>query len=168
MGKVRDHLVTIFPFPVTQEQVFAAHYVSPFMSVKWLYGLGLDNSEHGLRDAKVQQLINSDTQHFDLIVSEQFFQDAWLLFAHKFNAPIVTIATTGYADYMDYAQGLMTPWAYVPHFLLNYDDQMDFLKRCENVLLSLYDRYVRLTYYMPENNRLARTYFNSLTSECRP
>lgn len=150
---------------MTQEQVFNAQYVSSYSSIKWLYWLGLDNSEHGLRDPKVQTLIESDNHHFDLIIAEQFFQDVWLLFGHKFNAPIVTIATTGYADYMDYAQGLVTPWAFIPHFLLDYDDQMNFWERCENVLLSLYDRYTRLTYYIPENNKLAEKYFKSLASE---
>lgn len=29
---------------------------------------------------------------FDLVISEQFHQEAMLLFAHKFDAPIVTIS----------------------------------------------------------------------------
>lgn len=29
---------------------------------------------------------------FDLVISEQFHQEAMLLFGHKFNAPIVTIS----------------------------------------------------------------------------
>lgn len=141
--------------------VFNATYTSPFTSVGWLYQLGLDNSEHGLKHANVQKLIQSENSHFDLIISEQFYQETWLMFAHKFNAPIVTISSMGYSDYMDYTNGLLTPWAYVPHLLLNFSDKMTFWQRCENVLLSLYDKYLRLTFYMPQNNKLAKKYFGS-------
>uniref|UniRef100_A0A336LTZ6 CSON000634 protein n=1 Tax=Culicoides sonorensis TaxID=179676 RepID=A0A336LTZ6_CULSO len=147
---------------VSNDDVFETKYTSPFSSVKWLYTLGLDNSEYGLKNLNVQRLIQSENEHhFDLVISEQFYQETWLMFAHKFNAPIVTISSMGYSDYMDYANGLVTPWAYVPHLLLNFSDKMTFWQRVENVLLSLYDKYLRLTFYMPENNKLAEKYFGS-------
>lgn len=127
--------------------------------------MGLMNSEHGLKDKNVQAFIESDNDHYDLVISEQMNQETWLLFAHKFKAPIVTVSTMGYASYMDYANGLMTPMAYVPNIMLDYDDQMSFWQRWENVLVTLYDWYLRLSYYMPENNRLAEQYFAPLKSE---
>lgn len=56
-----------------------------------LTGLGALTSDFGLSDPKVQTFIHSNNQHFDLVISEQFFQESWLLFAHQFKAPIVTI-----------------------------------------------------------------------------
>lgn len=127
-----------------------------------LYEMGLDNSEYGLKHENVQRLIKSENLHYDLIISEQFYQETWLMFAHKFDTPIVTISPMGYSDYMDYANGLLTPWAYVPHLLVNFSDKMTFWQRCENVLLSLYDKYLRFTFYMSQNNKLAATYFSSM------
>ncbi len=49
----------------------------------------LDFSEWGLKDPKVQQFIKRDDLHFDLILMELIFQESWLMFAHKFKAPIV-------------------------------------------------------------------------------
>lgn len=56
-----------------------------------LTGLGVVTSEYGLRDPKVQKIIHSNDLKFDLVIAEQFFQESWLLFAHKFNTPIITI-----------------------------------------------------------------------------
>lgn len=127
--------------------------------------MGILNSEHGLKTENVQKFIEAEDDQYDLVISEQMNHDTWLLFAYKFKAPIITISTMGFAQYMDYANGLVTPMAYVPNIMLDYDDRMDFWERCENVLVTLYDWYLRLTYYMPENNRLAEQYFGALKSK---
>lgn len=41
--------------------------------------------------AAVQKLIHSTDQHFDVVINEEFFGDGFLMFGHKFNAPIITI-----------------------------------------------------------------------------
>lgn len=50
-----------------------------------------DTSEHGLKAETVQKIIHSKDLHFDLVINADFFHESWLMFAHKFNAPIVTI-----------------------------------------------------------------------------
>ena len=42
-------------------------------------------------DPKIQDFIHSTHLHFDLVINEEFFGDSYLMFAHKFKAPIVTI-----------------------------------------------------------------------------
>lgn len=132
------------------------------MNVYIIYAMGLANSEYGLNATNVQRFIKDTTRQFDIVISEQFYQETWLMFGHKFNAPLVTINTFGCTDFMDYAQGLVTPWAYVPHTLLNFDDRMSFGERAYNVFLHLFDRAVRTFYYMPKNNQLAQKYFANL------
>jgi glucuronosyltransferase len=46
---------------------------------------------HALENIEVQKFIVRKGLKFDLIIAEQFFQEAFLMFAHKFKAPIVTI-----------------------------------------------------------------------------
>lgn len=53
--------------------------------------LGRESSDHALGDANVQKLINRNDLHFDLIINEEIFHDSFLMFGHKFKAPIVTI-----------------------------------------------------------------------------
>lgn len=48
--------------------------------------------DYTLSNANVQKLINSENLHFDLVINEEFFHDAFLMFGFKFNAPIVTIS----------------------------------------------------------------------------
>lgn len=49
------------------------------------------SSEYGLSDRKVKEFIHRTDLHFDLVINEEFFHDSWLMFSHKFKAPIVTI-----------------------------------------------------------------------------
>lgn len=73
------------------DSVYNGAYVSDGANIQWIFMLGLTSSEHRLRDKNVQRFLHRDDLQFDIIISEQFFQESWLLFAHKFNAPILTI-----------------------------------------------------------------------------
>lgn len=48
-------------------------------------------NRHHLESENVQRLINSTGLNFDIVINEEFFADSLLMFAHKFNAPVVTI-----------------------------------------------------------------------------
>ena len=48
-------------------------------------------NEYNFENANVQKLIHSTNLHFDVVINEEFFADSFLMFAHKFNAPIITI-----------------------------------------------------------------------------
>lgn len=49
------------------------------------------SSDHSLNDSKVQEFIHRNDLHFDLVILEEIYHDSWLMFGHKFKAPIVTI-----------------------------------------------------------------------------
>lgn len=87
------------------------------------------------------------------------------MFAHKFNAPIVTISTYGTSDFFDRAMGMLTPWSHVPHILLNYSDNMKFTERAYNAYLSIYEWIYRNWYALPEQNRQAEQFFGHLVGE---
>jgi hypothetical protein len=53
--------------------------------------IGITTTEHALKNEKVQEFIHRNNDKFDLIIAEQFYQEAFLMLAHKYNAPIVTI-----------------------------------------------------------------------------
>uniref|UniRef100_A0A182KAS7 UDP-glycosyltransferases domain-containing protein n=1 Tax=Anopheles christyi TaxID=43041 RepID=A0A182KAS7_9DIPT len=133
----------------------------PFFKMSILWKLGLETAEHAFESANVKKFLQTEGQQFDLLIAEQFVQESFLMFAHKYRVPIVTINTLGHADYIDRAFGLITPWSFVPHFMLQYDDRMSIVERAYNVFLSVWDAYNRKFYYLPEHTKLAKRYFGA-------
>lgn len=65
-----------------------------------------DSVDWYLKNEKVLDFIKNDKSHFDLLITEQWFQESWLMFMHKFkDAPMITISSYGYSDFMDRAMG---------------------------------------------------------------
>lgn len=143
-------------------------YNNDFNNLFLYWRMGLETSRHGLENDHVQKFLKRGDLKFDLIVSEQFFQESWLMFAYKYNAPIVTISTYGYSDFMDRAMGILTPWSFVPHMILDYEDQMNFFQRAYNVFLSTLDYVIREYHYLPEQNKLAKEFFGELEQQRGP
>ncbi|XP_049301320.1 uncharacterized protein LOC125774984 [Anopheles funestus] len=133
----------------------------PFFKMSILWKLGLETAEHAFESANVKKFLTTEGLAFDLLIAEQFVQESFLMFAHKYQVPIVTINTLGHADYIDCAFGLITPWSFVPHFMLQYDDQMSITERAYNVFLSVWGAFNRKFHYLPEQTKLALKHFGS-------
>lgn len=58
--------------------------------------------------------------------------------------------------------GLLTPWSFVPHFLLSYGDNMSYIERVYNVILSLYDWWFRTWVMLERQNEIAHRQFAHL------
>ncbi|XP_055588576.1 UDP-glycosyltransferase UGT4-like [Uranotaenia lowii] len=147
-------------FPIAD--IFESKYSSDIKNLFLYWNVGLSTTKYALENPNVQEFIEHDDTDFDLIISEQFYQEAFLMFAHKYRAPIVTVGTLGYTDSMDRAMGLLTPWSFVPHPVLLYMDEMTFSQRCYNFMISLADAVIRRYYYMPQQDKMAKTYFATI------
>lgn len=143
-------------------------YKSTLNNLMLTYDVGLKSTEHAFRDKNVATFLNTTTDHFDLVILEQFFHDSWLPFATKFNAPIVTICTMGHADHFDRVVGVPTPWSYVPHQVLSFTDRMTFVERGINVFWGLADAAIRRFYYMAEMQKMADRHFGGLLNGTVP
>lgn len=152
-------------FLVPQNAIYESKYTSDLTNIQMLHACGSVGGEYALKDSNVRKLALSNGLHFDLVINEQFFQEAWLMFAHKFNAPIVTISTYGASDFFDRAMGMLTPWSHVPHVLLSYTDEMAFTDRAYNAYLSICEWIYRNWYALPEQNRQAQQFFGHLVAE---
>lgn len=126
-----------------------------------IWHIGLETSKHGLESANVQKFISENNAEFDVILAEQFFQESWLMFAHKYKAPIITLNTYGYSDNMDRIFGFYSPWAIVPHHLLPYKDGMRFKERHHNTFISLFDWLMRNIFYLPRQEAIAKQNFKA-------
>lgn len=76
---------------VTQQEAIDATDATEFERVRHYEKWSTKCSEHGLTTSNVQKIIHSEDLHFDLVIDGNFFHESWLMFAHKFDAPIVSI-----------------------------------------------------------------------------
>jgi glucuronosyltransferase len=53
--------------------------------------IGVMTTEYALNNKNIQEFINRNDLTFDLVISEQFFQEAFLVLAHKYNTPVMSI-----------------------------------------------------------------------------
>lgn len=132
--------------------------------LKMLEIIGLKTTEHALRQPKVQELIHAKQTEgvFDLLLAEQFYQEAFLALAHKYRVPIVTTSTLGYENHMSQMMGLITPWSFVPHGFMPFTDRMTFMERVKNSYESLYEDLDRYYNYFPKMDAITEQYFGKV------
>lgn len=57
---------------------------------------------------------------------------------------------------------MLTPLSHVPHMLLPYGDDMTYIERVHNVILSVFDWGFRTFVTLPKQNEFAQRYFGHL------
>ncbi|KAG5675502.1 putative UDP-glycosyltransferase [Polypedilum vanderplanki] len=166
------HEILINPSWIWEDRVNMTSYFtrsvikeSVIFKITSLWDFGIVTTNFTLNSPPIKKFIEDDNQKFDLVISEQFQQEAMNMFAYKYNCPIVAIGTLDYADYMHHAKGQITPWSYVPHFLSYSTDQMTLIERLENFFVSLYDAIGRKFYYLPKMTNMAREAFKKLENQ---
>lgn len=70
----------------------------PFFKMSILWKLGLETAEHAFESANVRTFLQREGLTFDLLIAEQFVQEAFLMFAHKYRVPIVTISKYSWGE----------------------------------------------------------------------
>lgn len=83
----------------------------------------------------------------------------------KFEQFVSQLGPYGHTDFFDRAMGLITPWSFVPHQILSYDDDMTYSQRIYNVILSLYDHWFKSWVALSKQNEIAQRYFSHLAGE---
>ncbi|XP_020804449.1 UDP-glucuronosyltransferase 2B20-like [Drosophila serrata] len=129
--------------------------------------IGVKTTEHALKQPKVQALIHAKETVgvFDLLLAEQFYQEAFLALAKIYKIPVVTTSTLTYENSMSQMMGLISPWSFVPHGFSRFTDRMSFLERVTNSYLSLYEDLHRLLSYFPKMDAVTKEFFGSVLAE---
>jgi glucuronosyltransferase len=127
--------------------------------VVMLWILGNHLCDKFLQHAAVQDLIHSNDQQFDLIITEAFNSDCVLGFAHKFKVPVVQVVTFGGTSWMGDWVGNPSPYSYVPDPFQNFGDRMDFCERVLNTLGITFQKMTRFFYFLPKQQALMEKYF---------
>uniref|UniRef100_W8BZE5 UDP-glucuronosyltransferase n=1 Tax=Ceratitis capitata TaxID=7213 RepID=W8BZE5_CERCA len=132
--------------------------------LKIVHFMGVLTTEHALKQPNIQAIINAkETQGvYDLLLVEQFAQEAFLALAHIYNVPVISSATFAQQTYMSQMFGIMSPWSYVPHGFLPYTEHMSFLERIKNTYYCLRHDLEREYSYYPQMDELVQKYFGHL------
>ncbi|XP_017033157.1 UDP-glycosyltransferase UGT5 [Drosophila kikkawai] len=149
------------------QHLFELTRMTNYDFLKMLEIIGLKTTEHALKQPKVQALIHAKKIEgvFDLLLAEQFYQEAFLALAKIYKIPVVTTSTLGYENHMSQMMGLITPWSFVPHGFMPFTDRMSFLERVKNSYASLYEDLDRLLNYFPKMDAVTREFFGSVLAE---
>ncbi|KAG5893417.1 hypothetical protein JTB14_024330 [Gonioctena quinquepunctata] len=97
----------------------------------FMYRLSIRYTETVLKAKNVQDLLNSD-EKFDLVILEQFSNEAMAIFPHKFNCPFVYFTPGPTTVINNHLFAIPAPPSYVPHILTTYASKMSFWQRLMN------------------------------------
>lgn len=67
-------------------------FSNPFFKLNILLWLGLATTEYAFESPNVGRFMKEEGLGYDLVIAEQFAQEAFLMFGYKYRAPIVTIS----------------------------------------------------------------------------
>lgn len=128
---------------------------------KILWGGGLAFTELTLNSTEVKAFLAEDIK-FDLVISEQFFQEALNVLAYKYKAPLVLVTTFGNCMRHNVVTRNPLQLATVISEFLNVRNPTSFRARLRNWYFTFYE-YIYWRYiYLEEQERLVRTYLPDL------
>lgn len=120
---------------------------------------GLYNTELALSHPKLQPLLKDTKNHFDLILMEQFVNNAFRGFGHLYKAPVVVFTTMCVTSWVNPLVGNPEPWAYIPHFFLPYAGSMTFWQRLHNAYAGIGQILVDRLHFLPKMDEMLHRYF---------
>nr|QIK00363.1 UDP-glycosyltransferase [Xylotrechus quadripes] len=128
--------------------------LAPIFMVKMLSPM----AEKALNHTNVKRLLDSG-ERFDVVIVEQFVNDAMKLFANHFHCPLILLSTVGANSWVNMIAGNPSPPAYVPHMLSSYPARMTFFQRVGNVIKYMMDNVLSTFVIMSIERNMAKKYF---------
>lgn len=115
-------------------------------------------AEATLNSTKVQALIKS-TEHFDLIITQEFFVDAIRGFQYHFKAPVIGINPIGSTFWVNEIMANPSIPSFMPEVMTRFSSRMTFFDRLVNKIVSIYGRLVYHFYIIPKHDKLMHKHF---------
>nr|XP_023025371.1 UDP-glucuronosyltransferase 2C1-like isoform X2 [Leptinotarsa decemlineata] len=115
-------------------------------------------TEHILSHKKVQDLLLSN-ETFDLVIVEQFGNEAHMGFASHFSAPLVTFSSIGLSEWNSHLVGNIKLPSIVPFSLSSHSNHMNFIQRVTNTMAHIFDAIYKELIYFPWQQSMLDKYF---------
>ncbi|CAH0559904.1 unnamed protein product [Brassicogethes aeneus] len=127
-------------------------------SLTGLYDMMRNIEEDILKHEKVQQLLNDDDKHFDLVIME-LFTTIGFGFGSKYKAPVVGVTSlNGYIQIHESLGNPIHPALYAECFSTLGGD-MTFFERLQNTAFFVWFKIYHHYYNNPRHDAIARKYF---------
>ncbi|XP_026761867.2 UDP-glycosyltransferase UGT5-like [Galleria mellonella] len=126
-----------------------------------LWSGGLAFTEVALNSSEVQKFLKQD-HTFDLVISEQFFQESMYVLAHKYNAPLILITTFGNCMRHNIISRNPLQLSTVVSEFLDVREPMSFWGRMRNFYFTLYEFVVWKYWYLEKQEALVKKYIPNL------
>lgn len=130
---------------------------------KIFMNMTLNYVEITFNNQDVQKLINSN-EKFDLIFIDHFFNEAFMIFGHIFNAPIIFFATGGTNCLVDAFVNNPGEYSYVPFKFSGFTDEMTFTERMTNYCREMISKFFFVDKIANDQEKLLKRYFPSSPS----
>lgn len=115
-------------------------------------------TERALEFPEVKNLIKSG-QKFDLVIMEAFLNEAHVVFAHQFDAPLVVLSSVGANFFInDYVKN-PSPISYCSQILMGVSGKMSFTQRLLNTALTGFIETLMHVFHYPKQNELVQKHF---------
>ncbi|KAF6212157.1 hypothetical protein GE061_012678 [Apolygus lucorum] len=138
-----------------------------FLSYFWQYGSQL--MDIMLDHPALQNLIQDESLHFDVVITEPYFlHEPLVALGHKFNAPVIGIFPLSPTIWGSYLSGNLMPFSYVPSYKTAFTDHMTLTERIHNTLIQLYEFIGTKYYYLPKQEEVVRNKMKFKGAESLP
>ncbi|XP_017779857.1 PREDICTED: UDP-glucuronosyltransferase-like [Nicrophorus vespilloides] len=131
--------------------------ISPYVMFMWMGEMMLAQNELIFKHPKVQALMKKEK--FDVVVLEQFMNDALKGFCVHFNARCVAFSTIGASAMSNYVVSNPSNPSYIPNLFLSYSSDMTFFQRMHNAFFTVFVNTVNKYMHIPKQEALMRKYF---------
>lgn len=124
-------------------------------------GFGLAMTEYVLAYPSVQELLQSNAT-FDLVIAEVIWNDAHMGFAQHYGVPIVLLSSIGASEWSNDLVANPSPPSYICHTASGYSNEMTITQRGWNLVLYIYELYLRHFVMLPKQNEFVQKYFRNM------
>lgn len=128
-------------------------------NVLWKGGLAF--TELTLNSTQIRRLLQEDTK-FDLVINEQFYQEAMNVLAYKYNAPMVLVTTFGNCMRHNIVARNPLQLATVLSEFLPVRNPTSFWARMRNWYFTIYEYVYWRFWFLEEQEKLVRKYLPDL------
>ncbi|KAF5282234.1 hypothetical protein FQR65_LT14402 [Abscondita terminalis] len=119
---------------------------------------GVFLSDAVLNNTSIDNLLKSD-EKFDLVIMEQFVNEAFRGFCYHYKAHCVVVSTMAASRWTNPQMGNPHFPSYMPEMILTYPTVMNFCQRLINSYVYAFSSLVFYLYGLPQQNKVLHKYF---------
>ena len=127
-------------------------------NIKLSHNFGYYLANHTLQNNNVKELLSSNAT-FDLVISEQVFDEAFYGFAHHFKSSLITVSTAGPSEWTNHITLTPLPLSYVPSIFSDFTYDMNLQQRIKNIYIKIFYAIYQHFVMLPEQNQLLQQHF---------